>query len=70
MKKHQKWRVIENEEITSYQPTIMPISIAGLIIWRFVGLFPDWLVRLIGDLLSVFIFTTVLSTVKNFAAKK
>lgn len=50
--------------------TVLFISIAGLMMWRFVFPFPDWLVRVIGVLLLVSIFTTVFSTVRMYAGKK
>lgn len=49
---------------------VLILCIAGLLMWRFVVPFPDWLVRAVGILSLVSIFTTVFSTVKMFANKK
>jgi len=49
---------------------VLILSTAGLMIWRFVVPFPDWLVRVVGVLSLVSIFTTVFSIVKISAAKK
>lgn len=46
------------------------ITIIGYILWRFVGLLPDWTVRVFGVLMLISIFTSVFSSVKISMSKK
>lgn len=43
---------------------VLIVSIAGLMMWRFVVPFSDWVVRVVGVLLLVSTFTAVFSTLK------
>jgi hypothetical protein len=49
---------------------VLVITIVGFIMCRFVVPFPDWLVRVVGLLMSTSVFTTVFSMVKIAAVKK
>jgi len=49
---------------------VLIVSIAGLMMWRFVVPFPDWVVRVVGVLLLVSTFTAVFSTLKISEEKK
>lgn len=49
---------------------VLALSAVGFILWRFAVPFPDWLVRVVGILMLISIFTTVFSTVKIVMSKK
>jgi len=49
---------------------VLIVSIAGLMMWRFVVPFPDWVVRVVGVLLLISTFTAVFSTLKISEEKK
>lgn len=49
---------------------VLVITIISLVLWRFAFTFPDWLVRVVGILMLISIFSLVFSTVRLREVRK
>jgi hypothetical protein len=49
---------------------VLVLSVISLLLWRAAVSFPDWLVRVVGALAIISLFTSVFSTVKMLISKK
>jgi hypothetical protein len=48
---------------------VLVLSVISLLLWRAAVSFPDWLVRVVGALAIISLFTSVFSTVKMLISK-